>query len=41
MDGSPIHKICYDYSITAEQINGYITENGDDAALLQSILIME
>lgn len=32
MDGSPFHKLCYNSSITAEQINSYVTENGDDVA---------
>ena len=33
MDGAPFHKLCYDSSITAKQINDYIIENGKGSAL--------
>ena len=33
MDEAPFHKLCYDSSITATQINKYLDKNGDDAAL--------
>ena len=34
MDDSPFHKLCYDSSVTTRQINDYLHERGNDAALV-------
>ena len=33
MDEAPFHKLCYDSSVTTNQINEYLNENGNDSAL--------
>jgi len=33
MDNWPLHKICYDVSVTATKINDYLDEHGHDSAL--------
>jgi len=33
MDAAPFHKLCYNSSISIKQVNDYLTEHGNDAAL--------
>lgn len=33
MDKTPLHKLCYDSSVTSSKINAYVNDNGVDAAL--------
>eukprot|EP01083_Nonionella_stella_P050103 133373_1 len=34
MDETPFHKLCYNFSVTTKQINGYLAEHGNASVLV-------